>query len=69
MRIIYELRHKYSIKALVAFANIPRSTYYDLVKKLDRPDRDTDLKAEIQAIYMEHEGHYGYCLLQNKSAD
>lgn len=48
------------MKALVAFAEIPRSTYYDLVKKMNRPDPDTELNAEIQAIYSEHEGRYGY---------
>ena len=48
------------MKALLAFAQIPRSTYYDLVKKMNRPDPDADLKAEIQAIYDEHEGRYGY---------
>ena len=48
------------MKALVAFAQIPRSTYYDVVKKMNRPDPDAELKAEIQAIYNEHEGRYGY---------
>ena len=48
------------MKALVAFAEIPRSTYYDLVKKMNRPDPDSELNAEIQAIYNEHEGRYGY---------
>ena len=48
------------MKALVTFAGIPRSTYYDLVKKMNRPDPDAELKAEIQAIYTEHEGRYGY---------
>ena len=41
-------------------AGIPRSTYYDLVKKMNRPDQDADLKAEIKAIYEENEGRYGY---------
>ena len=48
------------MKALVKLADIPRSTYYYWVKKLDRPDSDADLKAEIKAIYEEHEGRYGY---------
>ncbi|MER2127023.1 IS3 family transposase [Solibacillus sp.] len=60
VKVIYELRHKYSVKALVAFAEIPRSTSYDLVKKINRPDPDAELKVEIQAIYNEHEGRYGY---------
>lgn len=27
---------------------------------MNRPDPDVDLKAEIKAIYEEHEGRYGY---------
>ena len=57
------------MKALVAFAQIPRSTYYDLVKKMNRPDPDADLKAEIQAIYDEHEGSYGYRRIRDELAD
>lgn len=48
------------MKQLVKLADIPRSTYYDVVKKMDRPDSDVELKAEIKAIYEEHEGRYGY---------
>lgn len=48
------------MKALVALAEIPRSTFYDIAKKIDLPDPDADLKAEIKAIYEEHEGRYGY---------
>ena len=59
-QVVYELRHKYSVKALVELANIPRSTYYNLVKKMNRPDVDADLKAEMKAIYEENEGRYGY---------
>ncbi|AYV74199.1 IS3 family transposase [Bacillus sp. PK3-056] len=59
-QVVYELRHKYSVKSLVKLAGIPRSTYYDLVKRMNRPDPDTDIKREIQAIYEEHQGRYGY---------
>jgi len=44
----------------VACSEIPRSTYYDVVKKMNRSDPDAELKAEIQAIYNEHEGRYDY---------
>ncbi len=53
----------------MAFAAIPRSTYYDVVKKLDRPDPDADLKAEIKAIYEEHEGRYGYRRIRDELAN
>ncbi|WP_342472341.1 IS3 family transposase [Metasolibacillus sp. FSL H7-0170] len=68
VKVIYELRHKYSVKALVAFAEIPRSTYYDLVKKMNRPDPDAELKAKIQEIYKEHEGRYGYRRIRDELA-
>lgn len=53
----------------MAFADIPRSTYYDLVKKMNRPDPDADLKAEIQAIYNEHEDRYGYRRIRDELAN
>lgn len=46
--------------ALIQLAGIPRSTYYNLVKRMNRPDKDADLKEEIKAIYEEYEGRYGY---------
>ena len=57
------------MKGLVAFAEIKRSTYYNLVKKMNRPDRDADLKADIQAIYDEHEGRYGYRRIRDELAN
>ncbi|WP_139377678.1 IS3 family transposase [Solibacillus isronensis] len=69
VKVIYELRHKYSVKALVAFAGIPRSTYYDLVKKMNRPDPDAELKDDIQSIYEEHEGRYGYRRIRDELAN
>ena len=57
------------MKALVEFAGIPRSTYYDLVKKMNRPDPDAELKAEIQAIFNEHEGRYGYRRIRDELAN
>ncbi|MDQ0188195.1 transposase InsO family protein, partial [Cytobacillus kochii] len=53
----------------MAFAKIPRSTYYDLIKKSNRPDPDVELKTEIQAIYSEHEGRYGYRRIQDELAN
>ena len=69
VKVICELRHKYSVKALVAFAKIPRSTFYDMAKKINLPDPDADLKAEIQAIYDEHEGRYGYRRIRDELAN
>ena len=40
-----------------------------LVKKLNRPEPDAELKAEIQAIYNEHEGRYGYRRIRDELAN
>ena len=57
------------MKALVKLAGIPRSTYYYLVKRMDRLDPDADLKVEIKAIYDEHEGRYGYRRIRDELAN
>ena len=57
------------MKALVAYAGIPRSTFYDMAKKLDLSDPDADLKAEVQAIYEEHEGRYRYRRIRDELAN
>ena len=41
-------------------AGLARSTYYYQLKQLDGFDKDKELKAEIQSIYCEHKGNYGY---------
>ncbi len=69
MKVVYELRHKYPVKALVRLAGIPRSTYYNVVKRMDRTDQDADLKEEIKAIYEEHEGRYGYRRIRDELAN
>lgn len=53
----------------MAFAGIPRSTYYDYVKKMNRPDSDAQLKDVIQSIYEEHEGRYGYRRIRDELAN
>lgn len=51
---------EFPVTALLQLAELPRSTYYYLVKTLGRPDKDADLKSRISAIYHEHKGRYGY---------
>ncbi|GHI01678.1 transposase [Neobacillus kokaensis] len=63
------MRHKYPVKALVKLAGIPRSTYYDVRKRMNRPDPDADLKVEIKTIYEEHEGRYGYRRIRDELAN
>ena len=39
---------------------LARSTYYYHLKQINQPDKDQQLKDEIQAIFTEHKGNYGY---------
>ena len=45
---------------LLETARLARSTYYYQLKQLDGLDKDKELKTEIQAIYKDHKGNYGY---------
>lgn len=57
------------MKALLKLAGIPRSTYYDLVKRMNQPGPDADLKAEIKTIFEEHGGRYGYRRIRDELAN
>ena len=39
---------------------MPRSTYYYYLKSMQKEDKYKDIKKEIQLIYDENEGRYGY---------
>ena len=51
----------FRLDLLLEEARLPRSTYYYQLKELDGLDKDKELKTEIQTIYNDHKGNYGYC--------
>ena len=51
---------EFSLDILLKIIKLARSTYYYHLKQLGQTDKDQDLKAEIQSIYSEHKGNYGY---------
>ena len=51
---------EFSLDILLKTIKLARSTYYYHLKQLDKPDKDQKLKTEIQAIFTEHKGNYGY---------
>ena len=51
---------EFSLDILLKAIKLARSTYYYHLKQLDKPDKDRELKAEIQSIFIEHKGNYGY---------
>lgn len=46
--------------ALLKFANIPKSTYYYYLNKINSVDKYQQVKKEITSIYHENKGRYGY---------
>lgn len=46
--------------ALLEFAQMPRSTYYYYLKKMNNKDKYEEVKKEITSIYHENKGRYGY---------
>ncbi len=50
----------FRLDLLLETARLARSTYYYQLKQLDKRDKNQDLKVEIQSIYNEHKGNYGY---------
>ncbi|WP_269796107.1 IS3 family transposase [Streptococcus sp. SM3] len=57
--IVQELMTEFSLDILLKAIKLARSTYYYHLKQLDKPDKNQELKAEIQSIFIEHKGNYG----------
>ena len=50
----------YRLDILLSITRLARSTYYYHVKQRHSPPKDLALQEEIQAIFTEHQGNYGY---------
>ena len=57
---IQKLRQEFPLAILLEIAQLPRATFYDHLKRLNRPDKYEAVKAEITVIYHENKGRYGY---------
>ena len=51
---------EFALEILLKIIRHARSTYYYHLKQLDQTDKNQTIKAEIQAIFTEHKGNYGY---------
>ncbi|VSB79895.1 integrase core domain-containing protein [Streptococcus pneumoniae] len=51
---------EFSLDLLLKAIKLARWTYYYHLKQLDKTDKDQELKAEIQSIFIEHKGKYAY---------
>ena len=58
--IVQELMTEFSLDLLLKVIKLARSTYYYHLKQLDKLDKNQELKAEIQSIFIEHKGNYAY---------
>ena len=45
---------------LLKVIKLARSTYYYHLKQMNQSDKDQQIKDEIQEIFTEHKGNYGY---------
>ena len=55
-----ELRHKFDLELLLDLTKMARSSFYYHQKKSRLPDKYTEIKELIKAIYQRHKGRYGY---------
>ncbi|VLQ79422.1 IS3-Spn1, transposase [Streptococcus pneumoniae] len=66
--IVQELMTEFSLVLLLKSIKLARWTYYYHLKQLDKTDKDQELKAEIQSIFIEHKGNYAYRKVLNLQA-
>ena len=57
---VQELRPEIPLKMLLSVARLSRSTFYYELKRMEKEDKYASAKAEIQKIFAEHKGRYGY---------
>lgn len=58
--IVQGLVTEFPLDILLNIIKLTRSTYYYHLKQLNQVDKNQSIKVEIQAIYDEHNGNYGY---------
>ena len=53
-------RPEIPLKMLLSVAHLSRPTFYDEIKRMKKGNKCASVKREIQAIFKEHRGRYGY---------
>ncbi|MEJ8555140.1 IS3 family transposase [Tepidibacter sp. Z1-5] len=59
-KIVTELRQEYPLEVLLLISKLSRSTYYYHLKNLEKADKYATIKEEINEIFHENKGRYGY---------
>ena len=57
---VNELKAEFSVSHLLKATGLPKSVYYYHCKTLGAVCGDTGLKTQIEALYHQHKGRYGY---------
>ena len=57
---IGELRNKHQLSLLLEISELSRSTYYYHANRLTAPDKYSEIKEQLTAIFAQHNGRYGY---------
>ena len=60
MMVIQELRQEFKLDMLLEIAQLPRSTFYYQRNRQNTGDKYAQAKEEIQTIFHENKGRYGY---------
>ena len=58
--VIHRHRDEYPVSVMCKFFEVSRSGYYDFVKRLGRPEQDTELANEIRICQRSTDNTYGY---------
>ena len=58
--VIHRHRNEYPISVMCKFFEVSRSGYYDFVKRIDKPEQDTELANEIRICQRSTDNTYGY---------
>ena len=58
--VIYRHRNEYPISVMCKFFAVSRSGYYDFVKRVGKPEQDTELANEIRICQRSTDNTYGY---------
>ena len=58
--VIYRHRNEYPVSVMCKFFEVSRSGYYDFVKRMGKPERDTELAEKIKECQNKTDKTYGY---------